>query len=379
MSVVSKQTEAKRRAYQCLRCLHKKNEVYIEAKYRVTNHILKHHLSLDDVPCYCKLCLFRCFKESELREHVKTFARHALMLKEKGVQDSPDMLVVNRFPYVIGERDMVALSAEESARHWASKSKGKDLLAQAVETSFPGGLLPESPLLQSTSNNLVAGQLLQSPVIAQLHQLLGTVLTGGVGQMQPSQPAQLTQPTNLVPQPVKGSFVAPEPFETGLEELLDYEDDLPEHSHAEATPTLDERPEPLTTEPVLPREDAASSSSSSSSVSSASSTERKKLLLDIKTAVEANTEALKRQEAALLQLAQTVKDMSESLAHSSHSRVDKKRKLEEEKTDRHRTQDNANKRAREDQRDREDRRNTQNYHRCEREHSHHKDRRDRHR
>ena len=180
MSVVSKQGEFKRRAYQCLHSLHKKDEIYIEAKYRVANHILKHHLSLDDVPYYCKLCLFRCFKEGELRDHVRTFGRHALMLKEKGIQDSDEMLVINKVPYVIGERDMVALSVEESARHWASKVKGKDLLTQAVETGIPGGLQPESPIPSNT--NITTGL---SPIMLQLQQLLGAVLAGGIVQMQP--------------------------------------------------------------------------------------------------------------------------------------------------------------------------------------------------
>ncbi|KAH3728854.1 hypothetical protein DPMN_054816 [Dreissena polymorpha] len=36
----------RRRAYQCLKCYHRMDKVYIEAKYRVYNHFLKEHMSL---------------------------------------------------------------------------------------------------------------------------------------------------------------------------------------------------------------------------------------------------------------------------------------------------------------------------------------------
>ncbi|KAH3769210.1 hypothetical protein DPMN_170462 [Dreissena polymorpha] len=73
----------RRRAYQCLKCYHRMDKVYIEAKYRVYNHFLKEHMSLDQAPFYCRLCLFRCFKREELDKHFSSFRRHQLVLQEK--------------------------------------------------------------------------------------------------------------------------------------------------------------------------------------------------------------------------------------------------------------------------------------------------------
>ncbi|KAH3736362.1 hypothetical protein DPMN_042925 [Dreissena polymorpha] len=145
----------RRRAYQCLKCYHRMDKVYIEAKYRVYNHFLKEHMSLDQAPYYCRLCLFRCFKREELEKHVHSFRRHALVLQEKNIPDSPEFLVSNQSPYLITDRDVAVLSAEESKRHWLSISKKPDILSQAIQSVLPDlspvSNWPLSPFLQQSS------------------------------------------------------------------------------------------------------------------------------------------------------------------------------------------------------------------------------------
>ena len=141
---VSKMVGNKRgRAYQCLRCLHKSGKEFVDARYRVENHILKQHLGLDEVPHYCSLCLFRCLKRSDLDDHIRHYKRHSLLAAEKGVTDHASCLISNPSPHVLGERDILTLTQEESALHWAGRTKRGDCLADAVSQVFPDGILAD--------------------------------------------------------------------------------------------------------------------------------------------------------------------------------------------------------------------------------------------
>lgn len=145
------------RAYQCLRCLHRDNKEVIDVKRRMLGHIMKTHLSLDEVPHYCRLCQFRCMDRATLERHVKNYARHKRAMS--GRQDSEEFLVSNKAPYQIGQMDMVILSKERSLEFFKGKGerdrethpKG-DLLSQAVqEAQIPQAL---SPSLQSILDDL---------------------------------------------------------------------------------------------------------------------------------------------------------------------------------------------------------------------------------
>ena len=109
----SEKAKKKGRAYRCTRCNKMGNQV-IDVKYRVADHILKYHLSLDQVPYYCTLCLFRCNEESQLLQHVSKYKRHQMLTTEKGIIDSSPYLVRNPHPYVVGDGDMEAMSQKES-------------------------------------------------------------------------------------------------------------------------------------------------------------------------------------------------------------------------------------------------------------------------
>ncbi|KAH3817417.1 hypothetical protein DPMN_118951 [Dreissena polymorpha] len=51
-----------RKRYQCLRCYHVTGEERVGPRYRIMDHFLHQHLSLDQAPFHCKLYLFRCFQ-----------------------------------------------------------------------------------------------------------------------------------------------------------------------------------------------------------------------------------------------------------------------------------------------------------------------------
>ena len=129
------------RAYQCLRCLDQHGKEVIDVKSRIEDHIMKHHLSLDQVPFYCNLCLFKCKDLTTLQEHVGKFSRHALVASEKGISANcqDDYLKQNPNPYQIGKADYYILSQEDSTRYFIQKThnkktslKNQDLLTEAV-------------------------------------------------------------------------------------------------------------------------------------------------------------------------------------------------------------------------------------------------------
>ena len=95
---------------------------------------------------------------------------------------------------------------------------------------------PESPI--PSKNNVTAGQ---SPIMLQLKQLLGAVLAGGIVQTQSVEPA--VPASNPVASPPVVTSLLPENV---VDDVLDYGDGLVEQSCVGATPTFDDRPEPVT-------------------------------------------------------------------------------------------------------------------------------------
>lgn len=50
---------------------------YVEEWYQVTDHVMKHHMALDQTQFYyCKLCMFRCTTLDQLDRHVTSYKRH---------------------------------------------------------------------------------------------------------------------------------------------------------------------------------------------------------------------------------------------------------------------------------------------------------------
>ena len=116
----------------------------IDVKQRIEEHIMKIHLSLDQVPFYCSLCLFRCRDRATLDDHVKNFSRHKQMVADRKCNNSSGFLKENPTPYKFGQEDYYVYSQEESVNIFVQKSQTKkgpqethrDLVEQAVSDVF---------------------------------------------------------------------------------------------------------------------------------------------------------------------------------------------------------------------------------------------------
>lgn len=106
------------RAYQCLRCFYREGKRFIGVKCRIEEHIMKVHLALEEVPFYCKLCLFRCQRKDQLDRHVHAHGRHREMAEKRNIIDNKPCLVENARPHIIGPLDYTVLSPEASLRHF---------------------------------------------------------------------------------------------------------------------------------------------------------------------------------------------------------------------------------------------------------------------
>ena len=102
-----------RHQYQCLKCHHVSGEKRVRPRYRIMDHFLLQHLSLDQAP-YCKICLFRSFKLEDLRRHTTSFPRHKTILKEKGLEESDDFLIKNTNPHTVGPRDVAPVKEKDT-------------------------------------------------------------------------------------------------------------------------------------------------------------------------------------------------------------------------------------------------------------------------
>jgi len=112
--------------YQCAKCKERGNEVKGQ-KMKITCHILRDHRSLDNVPFYCKLCMFRCLRRKELDIHLTTYERHKLMAKGQNPKDldPSTMLVENQDAQPISQSECLKLAG-----------KPKDILALATQGLF---------------------------------------------------------------------------------------------------------------------------------------------------------------------------------------------------------------------------------------------------
>ena len=100
------------RAWQCMRCLNEEGKRVVDRKSRIEKHLMKTHLSLTQVPYYCKLCLFRCQKREQLDHHVDVHKRHKLMAEKRNIKDRSVCLVAKAKPHVFGPGDYMVLSSE---------------------------------------------------------------------------------------------------------------------------------------------------------------------------------------------------------------------------------------------------------------------------
>lgn len=158
------------RAFQCLRC--SKDKPYINEKLKVISHVYKHHIALQEAPFYCTLCLFRCQKWQQLKQHVKGFAPHIFRVKaihDRGeVHEEAKHLKKSEKPYQVGEADMCRLETEQSTKIWQERKKKDrgtgDIVLDALQTSdLLSSLQPDGSLLDLMNSDPSSLSLIAVP------------------------------------------------------------------------------------------------------------------------------------------------------------------------------------------------------------------------
>ena len=138
------------RAYQCLHCLTKPGKRVIDIRCRLEDHIFKMHLSLSDVPFYCRLCLFWCKKREQLLSHITGYPQHVQMATLRGVTSHAEFLHENTDPYVIALNvDYAVLSVEESISHFMAQAAKRSKQASSLPSTFQSEGIDGSVINQS--------------------------------------------------------------------------------------------------------------------------------------------------------------------------------------------------------------------------------------
>lgn len=143
---------------------------YVGERYRVVDHVMKHHMALDQTPFYCKLCMFRCTTLDQLDRHVTSYKRHVTMAAMPEYQgDASRYLVRNSNARPIKEGiDFRPLTEEEHQQfrpteNMASTSTpSQSNPEELVTVKLPPSVL--ASLLSSTGTNLKAQTPLAPPV-----------------------------------------------------------------------------------------------------------------------------------------------------------------------------------------------------------------------
>ena len=201
------------RAWQCLRCRNEEGKPTVDRKCRIEEHLMKVHLSLTEVPFYCKLCLFRCQRREQLDHHVNAHKRHMEMAVKRNILDHTPCLVVNAKPHVFGPADYGALTSEESLQHFMG-FRGTSTPSAVEESSIVG-----SPLYTAATAGAVQSQTQQQPseVTEQVPDMAAyppvSQIQGPLGASQTSVPSQVPAPLGVTkpvptPVPVQVSFGA---------------------------------------------------------------------------------------------------------------------------------------------------------------------------
>ena len=129
----------KGRAYKCISCHYKEGKETIDVKGRIEEHILKNHVSLDEIPYYCRLCLFRCQRHEQLIQHITNYARHREMAAKRNITDHTPFLVTSPNPHQFSDLDYMKLTPEASLRfflkqHGTQKSSPVTSALQQIGT-----------------------------------------------------------------------------------------------------------------------------------------------------------------------------------------------------------------------------------------------------
>lgn len=171
------------RAYQCRRC------GKIDRRYRLADHYLKEHVSLDRVPFYCSLCSFRAQDKQTLYNHINSYKGHREEEQRRGVVDLTQFLRIGRDPISLDESHMAKLSKEDSevffnkhAKQTQSWERGD--LTSSSGSRIPAWLLSDEPVSPTVSEYVPTP--IQELVAKPVAHKLGVRACKGTRQIIPS-------------------------------------------------------------------------------------------------------------------------------------------------------------------------------------------------
>ena len=144
------------RAYMCVGCHTLTGERRIGEAGPMQDHVLKYHVSQDQVPYYCRLCMYRCQTRGQMEHHVRHNAKHVAMATSRGVTNHEEWQVESPVPYRVGEKDLLKFSQEESLLYYLQR-QSPQTVQQPNATGVVDVQVPDDPLEILTAETLNQG------------------------------------------------------------------------------------------------------------------------------------------------------------------------------------------------------------------------------
>ena len=144
------------RAYMCVGCHTLTGERRIGEAGPMQDHVLKYHVSQDQVPYYCRLCMYRCQTRGQMEHHVRHNAKHVAMATSRGVTNHEEWQVESPVPYRVGEKDLLKFSQEQSLLYYLQR-QSPQAVQQPNATGVVDVQVPDDPLEILTAETLNQG------------------------------------------------------------------------------------------------------------------------------------------------------------------------------------------------------------------------------
>ena len=144
------------RAYMCVGCHTLTGERRIGEAGPMQDHVLKYHVSQDQVPYYCRLCMYRCQTRGQMEHHVRHNAKHVAMATSRGVTNHEEWQVESPVPYRVGEKDLLKFSQEQSLLYYLQR-QSPQTVQQPNATGVVDVQVPDDPLEILTAETLNQG------------------------------------------------------------------------------------------------------------------------------------------------------------------------------------------------------------------------------
>ncbi|MEW8615600.1 MAG: hypothetical protein AB2610_20785, partial [Candidatus Thiodiazotropha sp.] len=144
------------RAYMCVGCHTLTGERRIGEAGPMQDHVLKYHVSQDQVPFYCRLCMYRCQTRGQMEHHVRHNAKHVAMATSRGIINHEEWQVESPVPYRVGEKDLLKFSQEQSLLYYLQR-QSPQTVQQPNATGVVDIQVPDDPAEILTAETLNQG------------------------------------------------------------------------------------------------------------------------------------------------------------------------------------------------------------------------------